>query len=190
MAVVINRRAKKSIRNLYWASTRKSIQRRRETKSLVDAMVKLMNTTPLVVSKENRGVLKLWRNKGYTIYETTHCFVRYSNGIDCKPMKSRKSMKRKWYFACVMDMTNNVVYIVNSVFSRYVDRLDNDTPTALKFMGVMKGIETKRKREEAEKRQLKIQFPEHKQLNINKLTEVDLHRIVRESVNKVLRGLI
>ena len=55
MAVVINRRAKKSIRNLYWASTRKSIQRRQETKSLVDAMVKLMNTTPLIVSKENRS---------------------------------------------------------------------------------------------------------------------------------------
>ena len=147
MAVIITKRAKKNIRNLYWSSTKESIQRRRETKSLVDAMIELINTTPLVVSKENRGILKQWRSKGYTIYESTHYFVRYSNGIECKPMKSRKSMARKWYFACVMDVVNNVVYVVNSVFAKYVDRLNDDTPTAMKFMSAMKGIENKEEKE-------------------------------------------
>ena len=190
MAVIITKRAKKNIRNLYWSSTRDSIQRRQETKSLVDAMIELISTTPLAVSKENRGILKQWRNKGYTICESTHYFVRYSNGIECKLMKSRKSMARKWYFACVIDVVNNIVYVVNSVFAKYVDRLNDDTPTAIKFMNAMKGIETKRKKKEAENMQLKIPFPENIQYKkLMRLTEQDLHWIVVESVNKVLRRL-
>jgi len=74
---IITNRAKKSIRNLYWRSTRKSIQRNQETKSLVDAMVELVDVTPLSPSSESRGVLGVWKNKGYTIFESTHCFVRY-----------------------------------------------------------------------------------------------------------------
>ena len=83
-------------------------------------MIGLIDTTPLVISKENRGVINTWRKKGNTIYETTHCFVRYSSGVSFKPMKSRKTMQRKWYFACVNDPTDSVVYVVNAVFARYI----------------------------------------------------------------------
>lgn len=183
MAVRITNRARKSIRNLYWRSTRKNIQRRQETKSLVDAMIKLVNTTPLVISSENRGILSLWRSKGYTIYESTHCFVRYASGVGCKPMDSRKNMKRKWYFACVVDAINNIVYIVNAVFARYVDRLEDDTPTATKFMSAMKAIETRRRNKQAQ--QLTIQFPETESLNrLNILIDESVHRCLSKFLSE------
>lgn len=105
--------------------------------------------------------------------------------------KGKYSKKaRKWYFACVMDVVNNVVCVVSSVFAKYVDRLNDDTPTVMNFMSAVKGIEIKRKKKKAERMQLKIPFPENIQYKkLIRLTEADLYRIVRESVSKVLRWL-
>ena len=177
-----------------------------ETKSLLDAMLKLVDSTPLMPSNECRGILNIWKRKGYTIYESTHYFVRQSSGIECKPMNSKNNLKRKWYFACVVDVRNNNVYVVNAVYSKYIDRLADDTPTAIRFMSAMKGVYTRIKKQEAGKRQMKINFPE----NINRkllnqallennntktqnkmkqkirLTEGDLHRIIRQCVNETL----
>lgn len=181
MAVRITNRAKKSIRNLYWRSTRNSIQRKAETKSLVDAMIELVDTTPLIPSKENRGILSIWKSKGYSIFESTHCFIRYANGIECVPMNSRKTLKRKWYFACVVDSAHNIVYVVNAVFAKYVDRVYDDTPTAFKFMSAIKGLETRRKNKEAASRQLRFMFSE------NKSSTKSINRIISETINNYLK---
>lgn len=186
---VITRRAKNNIRNLYWRSTRKSIQRKQETKSLVDAMIELVNSTPLSPSYENRGILGVWKNKGYTIFESTHCFVKKSNGIKCKPMNSKKNLERKWYFACVVDIRRNTIYIANAVFAKYTDRLvDDDTPTAIKFMNAIKGNHTKQSIQDAERRQLTIPFPknESKQSCLQQL----INECVEECLNKYLKGYI
>lgn len=179
--ISITNRAKKNIKNLYWKSTRKNIQRKRETKSLVDAMIALVNTTPLVPSRENNGVLSIWRSKGYTIFESTHCFVRKSNGIICKPIDSKQNMKRKWYFACVVDVRRNTLYVVNAVFAKYVDRTIDNTPSAIKFMNAMKGVYTKKNKKESERRQLSIQFPENKNRYKN------LQQIINECIDNCLK---
>ena len=181
---IITNRAKKSIRNLYWRSTRKSIQRKQETKSLVDAMLELVDTTPLVPSSESRGILGIWKNKGYTIFESTHCFIRYSSGIGCKPMDNKKNLKRKWYFACVVDYRRNTIYIVNAVFAKYIDRLTDNTPTAMKFMTAMKGVITKRNKVDAERRQLTLQFPE------NESKHYKLQQLINECVDECLRKFL
>lgn len=186
---IITNRAKKSIRNLYWRSTQKSIQRKAETKSLVDAMVELVDTTPLSPSNESRGVLGIWKSKGYTIYESTHCFVRKTSGIRCKPMDSKQNLKRKWYFACVVDIRRNTVYIVNAVFAKYIDRLTDNTPTAIKFMNAMKGIYTRRSKQDTERRQLTIPFPENesKKYLLKKLVNECVDRCLRKYLNENLK---
>jgi hypothetical protein len=145
--------------------------------------------------------LNIWKRKGYTIYESTHYFVRQSSGVECKPMNSKNSLKRKWYFACVIDLRNNNVYVVNAVYSKYLDRLIDDTPTATRFISAMKGAYTRKKKKEAKKRQLKINFPENKigklpnkalfennnMKRLIRLTEGDLHRVIKRCVNQVLR---
>lgn len=188
MAVIITNRAKKNIRGLYWRSTRGSLNRTQETKSLVDTMISLINTTPLIVSKESRGILGIWKNKGYTIFESTHCFIRRSNGAEFKQMSSRKDMRRKWYFACVVDIATNTVYIVNAVFVKYVDRLLDDTPLATKFISAIKGIETKRKKREAAKLQLTIPFEENK-MHILRLTEAQFKRMLTECITKIINEI-
>lgn len=179
---IITNRAKKSIRNLYWRSTRKSIQRKQETKSLVDAMLELVDATPLVPSSESRGVLGIWKSKGYTIFESTHCFVRYSSGIGYKPIDNKKNLKRKWYFACVVDYRRNTIYIVNAVFAKYIDRLTDNTPTAMRFMSAMKGVITKRNKRDAERRQLALQFSE------NESKHYKLQKLISECIDRYLRN--
>ena len=181
MAVIITNRAKKSIRDLYWRSARKSIQRKKETKSLVDAMLTLVKTTPLIPSNENRGILRVWRSKGYAIYETTHCFIRHSNYIGLKKMDTSKSLKRKWYFACARDINNDTVYVVNAVFARYVDRMVDNTPTATRFLSAMKGIATKQRNQIAKQQQLTIPFPENECI-INAMNQ-----IITEVINQYLK---
>lgn len=184
MAIKITKRARNSIRNLYWESTRKSIQRRLETKSLVDAMTSLINTTPIIPSKNTNGVLKLWIDKGYSIFETTHVFIRQSTGIRCKEMSSKRDINRKWYFACVNDLPNDEVYIVNAVYAKYIDRMMDDTPTALRFLRAMKGVQTRRRKKEAQDRQLNIPFQESV-LYRNKSHE-RLTQIINEEIHRVM----
>jgi len=181
MAIIITNRAKKSIRDFYWRIARKSIQRRLDTKSLVDAMITLVNTTPLIPSNENRGVLKLWKDKGYTIYESTHCFIRRSNYIGLKQMNTPNSLKRKWYFACVIDAKTDTVYIVNAVFAKYIDRIVDNTPLARTFFSAIKGLETKRRNQIAKKQQLTIPFPENESV-VN-----SMNQIIFEVINQYLK---
>lgn len=182
MAVRLTNRAKKSIRDFYWRSTRKSIQRKKETKSLVDAMFTLVKNAPLIPSNENRGILRVWRNKGYSIYESTHCFIRRSSYIGLKKMDTSKNLKRKWYFACVIDAKSNTVYIVNAVFARYVDRMVDNTPTATRFLSAMKGIATKQRNQIAKQQQLTIPFHENESV-IN-----SMNQIISEVINQYLKN--
>ena len=81
MSVIITNRAKKNIRNLYWRSSAKSIQRNMETQSLLDAMLKLVNTTPLTPSKECRGHIEYLEKKGNDILVVTK-FSHYWKIVD------------------------------------------------------------------------------------------------------------
>lgn len=178
---IVTSRAKNNIRNLYWRSTRKNIQRKQETKSLVNAMIELVYTTPLIPSKENQGILSIWKSKGYTIFESTHCFARKASGIICKPIGSKQNMKRKWYFACVVDINMNTLYIVNAAFAKYIDRTIDNTPSAIKFINAMKGVYTRKNKKESERRQLSILFPE------SKINQQKQQYIISECIDKYLK---
>ena len=93
------------------------------------------------------------------------------------------------------------------MYYKYIDRLIDDTPTAVRFMRAMKGVFTRKKKKEAENKQMNINFPENKirkdsnkifnnntkiqndMKQVIRLTEGDLRRMIKNSVNEALNEL-
>lgn len=185
MAIIITNRAKQSIRGLYFQSTRNSINRRYETLSLITSLEQTMLSTPLKVTTTRRGVLIDWESKGYTIVETTFCFTRRTNTVIQKRQNTKKTIARKWYFACVYDVSRGDVYIADAVFAKYVERQRIALPMAVNFLSAMRGVITRREKQNAKEKELLLPLKEYKQIKY-RISESILRQIIRESIYRVL----
>lgn len=187
MAVLITRRAIRSIRGLYFQSTRGHINRVEETTSLVDSLISIVNAERFKSSSNTRGVLSEWRRRGYTVLETNYNFIRkFDASVNGeiptqKKQSSRSDFKRKWYFACVLDSATNTIYIADAVYAPYIDRVVRNLPLATNFMLAMRSLISRRNN--ANIKQLKIPFKESR----IRITESMLKEIITEVIRKVLR---
>lgn len=119
MAITINKRAKRQIRQLYSASTRSNLHTDMSTKSRLDALVDIIHSTPLSqITIPNGTVIKEWMNKGYTVLCTTYCFIRKSYGIKAKQIQTARDKQRVWYFATIRE--GNMLYIVDAVIAIFL----------------------------------------------------------------------
>lgn len=179
MAVLITNRAKQSIRGLYFQSTRGNLNRREETLSLLDALIAIVENTPLKSSANSMGVLSNWRSKGYTILETSHNFIRKMDKnaktpfLKAKRQTSKSDNKRKWYFACVVDSATNTTHIADAVFAPYLDRVRKELPSAISFTAAMRGLVTR----------TAAKAPSTSTIQIK---ESDLRMLIRESLRRIL----
>lgn len=182
MAILLSGRAERSIIGLYSTSNRNSIQQKLEVASLLDALKETVNSGRFVASNNRRGILGSWSRQGYSILETSYCFVRAVPKNRNIPMQSKKTQKRKWYFACVMDYRNNTLYIADAVFGSYIDSPRVALPNVMNFVSSMRGVVTKKSKAASKAKQLRLPLKEKKQSHRSVIKESQLRRIIREAL--------